>query len=130
MKKCDLVKIPVLVGDEIVGVCQFGPLTSESAIRDIESGDLDSACRCICGVASYRDGRFTSLGQAKEVLEVGKSILRCTWCDHEIEETGLVLRHNDDPFCNQVCLDLQREDDALFAEVEEVLGDEKLSYRV
>jgi hypothetical protein len=98
MKKCDLVKIPVLVGDEIVGVCQFGPLTSESAIRDIESGDLDSACRCICGVASYR--------------------------------AGLVLRHNDDPFCNQVCLDLQREDDALFAEVEEVLGDEKLSYRV
>ena len=48
--------------------------------------------------------------------------LKCTWCNEEIKESESVLRDKTDPFCSRRCLDLQLEDDALFAEGEEVLG--------
>lgn len=47
--------------------------------------------------------------------------LKCTWCNKEIKEPA--LRHNTDPFCSQLCLDVQLEDDDLFDEGEEVLGE-------
>ena len=53
-------------------------------------------------------------------------MLRCTWCNKEICDNEDLIRDMGDPFCSQLCLDLQLEDDALFAEAKEVLGDGKI----
>ena len=56
----DLVKIQVLHGENVLGVCEFGPDVTKSVLRDVKEGRIDLACRCICGVAFREDGRFKS----------------------------------------------------------------------
>ena len=66
----ELIKVQVMVGDKILGFCEFGPMTSKSVLVDIENGEIKTACKSICGVAHRKDEDWFQFSkEIKEGLE-------------------------------------------------------------